>query len=129
MRIIKNKKICNDNTVNNFRPELSLIACALLVMMRPAAAESYFNPAFLSPDEASVADLSRFEKGNQLPGTYHVDIYVNDNFIGSKDITFIDSRNGTFNAGGQSGGLFPCVDNNLLSTLGVNTFDGMKNWL
>lgn len=122
MRIIKNKKNCNNNTINDFRPELSLITCALLVMMRPAMAESYFNPAFLSPDAATVADLSRFEKGNQLPGTYHVDIYVNDNFIGSKDVSFIDSKNGSFNAGGASGGLFPCVDNDLLSSLGVNTF-------
>jgi len=125
MRIIKSKENCINVNMHTFRPTPSLIACAILVMMRPAyaadIAESYFNPAFLSPDVASVADLSRFEKGNQLPGIYHVDIYVNDNYVGSRDIKFTESRGKDFNAGGEAGGLFPCVDYDLLSNLGVNT--------
>jgi hypothetical protein len=51
--------------------------------------ESYFNPAFLSDDTASVADLSRFEQGHQqAPGVYRVDIWRNDEFIGTQDVRF-----------------------------------------
>lgn len=36
-----------------------------------AQAELYFNPRFLADDPAAVADLSGFEKGQELPpGTY-----------------------------------------------------------
>lgn len=38
-----------------------------------------FNPAFLSGDTEAVADLSRFEKGmTYLPGSYEVEVWVND---------------------------------------------------
>ena len=41
-----------------------------------AQAELYFNPRFLADDPAAVADLSGFEKGQELPpGTYRADIY------------------------------------------------------
>jgi outer membrane usher protein len=44
-----------------------------------AQAELYFNPRFLADDPAAVADLSGFEKGQEVPpGTYRVDIYLND---------------------------------------------------
>ncbi|MBT0724704.1 fimbria/pilus outer membrane usher protein [Rosenbergiella sp. S61] len=58
-------------------------------------AEDWFNPAFLSSDGNTVADLSRFEKGaDQAPGLYHVDIWFNDEFITSKDVLFkIDEKN------------------------------------
>ncbi len=40
-------------------------------------AESYFNPAFLLENGTSVADLSRFERGNHQPaGVYRVDLCV-----------------------------------------------------
>lgn len=39
-------------------------------------AESYFNPAFLLENGTSVADLSRFERGNHQPaGVYRVDLW------------------------------------------------------
>jgi outer membrane usher protein len=36
-----------------------------------------------------VADLSRFEQGHQqAPGVYRVDIWRNDEFIGTQDVRF-----------------------------------------
>ncbi|WP_150322142.1 FimD/PapC N-terminal domain-containing protein, partial [Enterobacter hormaechei] len=64
------------------------VALALMAALWPQAgwSESYFNPAFLSDDTASVADLSRFEQGHQqAPGIYRVDIWRNDEFIGTQD--------------------------------------------
>lgn len=52
-------------------------------------AEQYFNPAFLSSDPSAVADLARFNHdGGQAPGSYRVEVYVNDTFVKSRDIEF-----------------------------------------
>ena len=57
-----------------------------------AMAEQYFNPAFLSNDPSAVADLARFNKeGGQAPGSYRVDIYINDTFIAARDVEFKSS--------------------------------------
>ncbi|UZE26233.1 fimbrial biogenesis outer membrane usher protein [Pseudomonas sp. B21-056] len=56
-------------------------------------AEDYFNPHALEIDttgQGSV-DLQHFSsQGGQLPGTYRVDIYVNDNRVTQRDVTFVD---------------------------------------
>lgn len=97
----------------------SRLALSLLTMLYPTAsrAESYFNPAFLSEDAAAVADLSRFEKGDQPPGVYRVDIWRDGEFIATQDLHFdIDHHNAT----PASGGLMPCFTLDLLTRLGVN---------
>ena len=54
-----------------------------------AQAEFYFNPRFLSDDPTAVADLSGFENGQEIPpGTYRVDIYLNDGYMTTRDVTF-----------------------------------------
>lgn len=101
-------------------PRLKLLTIALsgVTLLPGAQAESYFNPAFLSDDAAGVADLSRFEKGHQQPaGVYRVDIWRNDEFVGSQDLAFKPAE-GTRPA---SGGLAPCITPALLKRLGVNT--------
>ncbi|WP_245248582.1 fimbrial biogenesis usher protein [Yokenella regensburgei] len=81
-------------------------------------AENYFNPAFLSDDAASVADLSRFEKGNQQPaGVYRVDIWRNDEFIGTQDMAFEPAEH----TAPAAGGLSPCVNPALIKRLGINS--------
>lgn len=70
------------------------VAVSLLLVLSPfhAFADNYFNPAFLTGLDGtstdSVADLSRFEKNQQAPGTYRVDVYLNDNFITRRNVTF-----------------------------------------
>lgn len=79
-----------------------------------AQAELYFNPRFLADDPSAVADLSSFEKGQELPpGTYSVDIYLNDGFMTSRDVTF--------SAGEDGHGLMPCLTRGQLANMGLNT--------
>ena len=78
-----------------------------------ARADNYFNPRFLSDDPESVADLSGFEKGLEAPpGTYRVDIYMNDGYMTTRDVTFEKSDDGKR--------LEPCLTRSQLSSLGVN---------
>ena len=79
-----------------------------------AQAELYFNPRFLADDPAAVADLSGFEKGQELPpGTYRADIYLNDGYMATRDITF--------NVDEKGHGLAPCLTRGQLASMGVNT--------
>lgn len=79
-----------------------------------AQAELYFNPRFLSDDPAAVADLSGFEQGQALPpGTYRVDIYLNDGYMATQDLSF--------HTGENSHELVPCLTRTQLSSMGVDT--------
>ena len=79
----------------------------------PVQAELYFNPRFLADDPAAVADLSSFEKGQELPpGTYRVDIYMNDGYMTTRDVTFSAGENGH--------GLMPCLTRGQLVSMGLN---------
>lgn len=72
----------------------------------------YFNPSFLSSDPSSVADLSSFESGMDVPpGTYNVDVYLNDIFVFNKDITFFLNKENL---------LSPCFEKNTLIEMGVS---------
>lgn len=81
-----------------------------------AHAESYFfNPAFLSGEKVDTADLSWTSNDIQLPpGKYHVNIYINDNYIFSDTLTFEP----TASAGGKI--LLPCLIPSQMDILGIN---------
>jgi len=83
-------------------------------------AGEYFNPAFLSDDPSAVADLSRFESGSQVPGTYRVDVYLNDAFQAREDITFLATQPHPSGRNDDTG-LTPCLTPSMLTTMGVNT--------
>ena len=79
-----------------------------------AQAELYFNPRFLADDPAAVADLSGFENGQEIPpGTYRVDIYLNDGYMTTRDVTF--------DAGDKGKGLLPCLTRGQLASMGLST--------
>ncbi|KKY76517.1 fimbrial biogenesis usher protein [Klebsiella michiganensis] len=79
-----------------------------------AQAEFYFNPRFLSDDPTAVADLSGFENGQEIPpGTYRVDIYLNDGYMTTRDVTF--------DAGDKGKGLLPCLTRGQLASMGLST--------
>ncbi|EOE1545787.1 MULTISPECIES: fimbria/pilus outer membrane usher protein [Providencia] len=48
----------------------------------------YFDPDFLELPNKDSVDLSQFENNEQLAGDYYVDIYVNTNLIGAKNLKF-----------------------------------------
>lgn len=90
------------------------IALLLALPAFSAQAELYFNPRFLADDPAAVADLSGFEQGQEVPpGTYRVDIYLNNGFMTTRDVTFNRAEN--------QHGLAPCLTRGQLASMGVNT--------
>ncbi|SUC34137.1 Outer membrane usher protein fimD precursor [Providencia rustigianii] len=72
----------------------------------------YFDPDFLELPNKDVVDLSQFENNEQLAGQYYVDIYVNTNLIGAKNIKFDKNNNSQ---------LLPCLSLMDLKEFGVKT--------
>lgn len=92
-----------------------LTLCLLFGCAIPAYSDVYFNPRFLSDDPAAVADLSAFENGLEAPpGTYRVDIYLNDGFMLTRNVVFEKSEDGS--------SLEPCITASQFSAMGVSTF-------
>lgn len=87
------------------------------------SADEYFNPAFLSDGKGQVADLSSFENGaGQAPGTYRVDIVLNDEFITSHDVVFKDEKSFSASTAKASDdtGLVACLSVKNLSDMGID---------
>ncbi|HBE9180055.1 TPA: fimbrial biogenesis outer membrane usher protein [Serratia fonticola] len=84
-----------------------------------AQARDYFNPAMLeidNPHQGST-DLTVFEDGaNQAPGTYRVDIYLNNEQQDTRDVEFRMQKD----ASGKES-LQPCLSVASLNAMGVKT--------
>ncbi|MCU4434256.1 outer membrane usher protein FimD [Acinetobacter bereziniae] len=97
------------------------IAVTVLISVftvRTSHAEQVFNPAFLADNlsNTQISDLTRFEKStHQLPGIYRVDVYVNDQYVFTRDINFTEKPES-----GDITGLFPCFDSKTLQGFGIN---------
>ncbi|WP_074388413.1 fimbrial biogenesis usher protein [Buttiauxella brennerae] len=105
------------------KKSLMPLAATIVAALCPgiSAGESYFNPRFLSEDDAAVADLSRFEKGShQAPGEYRVDIWRNEEFIATEDLRFVEATAVRPGETVKTGGLTPCLDVDWLKRLGLN---------
>lgn len=111
---------------NRIRLRLNRIACfvaaqvALLTgTMMNAQARDYFNPALLelgAPGQKAV-DLSSFEDlGGQMPGTYRVDVFINNEKMETRNIEFRLSRDSRGNEVLQ-----PCIPVDDLTSWGVLT--------
>ncbi|WP_420994759.1 fimbria/pilus outer membrane usher protein [Cupriavidus sp. 30B13] len=76
-------------------------------------AQVEFESGFVRAGNRRTVDLSRFETGNVvLPGTYNVDIYVNQSWVGRADVPFHATTPG---ADARA-----CFDSKLLQRMGVN---------
>lgn len=74
----------------------------------------WFDPAFFSDDPNTVADLSHFEKGQEVaPGVYRVDIFVNGEFFKTHDLSFISLP--------SNDAVSACLTTDLLEEMNVNT--------
>ncbi|HEJ9095814.1 TPA: fimbria/pilus outer membrane usher protein [Serratia odorifera] len=84
-----------------------------------AQARDYFNPALLqldNPQQGSV-DLSVFEDGeSQAPGSYRVDIAINDQPVDTRDVVFTLQKG----ADGKAS-LQPCLSVKALAEMGIKT--------
>ncbi|MDU2537193.1 MAG: fimbria/pilus outer membrane usher protein [Enterobacter hormaechei] len=103
-----------------FRPArlAFLIAFALGAVSMTAHARDYFNPELIELDNPGMkgADLSAFESGSQLPGTYRVDIVLGEQVVDTRDIKF----DAVTEADGEAS-LQPCLSVAQLKSWGVKT--------
>lgn len=96
--------------INNVKLFIFILALLFSVDSK-SEEEFYYNPYFLSDNPESVADLSSFEKGLEVPeGNYLVDIYLNDIFLKTQYINFIENK----------GQLSPCITKAELKSWNVN---------
>lgn len=94
------------------RKNIVFFFLGVILINEKVYADMYFNPHFLDGDASALADLSAFEKGQELPpGIYRVDIYLNGNYINNQNIDFK-----SYNAK-----LVPCLTKKILNSMGVNT--------
>ncbi|WP_052284975.1 fimbria/pilus outer membrane usher protein [Kluyvera genomosp. 1] len=102
-----------------------LIAFAISGFTQTASARDYFNPELLERDSTGKrdVDLSAFENGSQIPGTYRVDVLLDQQDIDTRDITFTAN-----NDPDGEGSLQPCISVDLLKSWGVKTelFPGLS---
>lgn len=68
------------------RPLAAAVVAALLPMSAWAAPKVEFNPDLLFGMGSEHVDLSRFERGDLLPGTYNADISINGQVVDRRDI-------------------------------------------
>lgn len=106
---------------NNFKPArlALLIAFALAGSVQNAMARDYFNPDLVeldNPQNGGKADLAAFEAGSQAPGTYHVDVMLDNELVDTRDIEFKTSG-----APNDEGKLEPCLTVEQLKEWGVKT--------
>ncbi|HHA2009520.1 TPA: fimbria/pilus outer membrane usher protein [Enterobacter mori] len=94
------------------------IAFALGATSPGAHARDYFNPELIELDNPGMkgADLSAFESGSQLPGTYRVDVIIGEQIVDTREVKF-DAVKG---ADGEER-LQPCLGVAQLKSWGVKT--------
>lgn len=103
-----------------FSSLLMAISClAMAIFAQQVLADDYFNPALLDIDnpQQGKTDLSVYEKGpGQAPGKYQVAIFINNNKIDTRDVTFnlVKDPQGTST-------LQPCFTLDELKSLGIKT--------
>jgi outer membrane usher protein len=89
------------------------LALGSLLWAEMAFADKYFNPHAIdmkSLDQALV-DLEGFAQGRQMPGTYRVDVFLNDRLQDTRDVTFVL----------RDGQLRPQLSVEALKAMGVDT--------
>lgn len=93
---------------------------AIMLMLAPfiskGYASDYFNPALLErvSEAGDTPDLKQFESGGQAEGSYYVEIYVNDIYVDSADVSFRKSPD-------DNARLSPCLTAEMLKRYGIRT--------
>lgn len=90
------------------------LAIGIASWFSEAFGRDYFNPELLEIDNPALkgADLTAFESGGQLAGTYYVDIILNGQKVDSRDVRFKTD---------DAQRLVPCLSAGLLESYGVKT--------
>lgn len=95
---------------------VAIILCLSTLPSRAEAGE-YFNPNLLEVAESPAAsvDLSYFSQDGIPPGTYHLDVYINDKYVSSDSLTFQEISH---DAGATAS---PCLSAEYLNSWLINT--------
>ena len=96
-----------------------LFGLAMAIFAHQVMADDYFNPALLDIDnpQQGKTDLSVYEKGpGQAPGKYQVTVFINNNKIDTRDVTFTLQKDDQDNSTLQ-----PCFTVDDLKSLGIKT--------
>lgn len=96
-------------------PSRHALAMAVVAVLLPlsahAAPKVEFDAGMLFGNAGSTVDISRFERGDLLPGIYTADIYVNDALVGRRDVVARAT---------EDDGVQLCLDPELFELLGLN---------
>lgn len=94
-----------------------VVVLCLSTLPPHAEAGEYFNPNLLevAEDTATSVDLSYFSQDGVPPGTYHLDVYINDKYVGSESLTFQKNEKDA------SAVVSPCLSGELLNSWLINT--------
>lgn len=96
-----------------------LSGLAVACFAQQTRADDYFNPALLDIDnpQQGKTDLAIYEKGpGQAPGKYPVTIFINNNKIDTRNVTFTLQKDRKGNTSLQ-----PCFSLDELKNLGIKT--------
>ncbi len=95
---------------------VAIVLCLSTLSSRAEAGE-YFNPNLLevAEDPAASVDLSYFSQDGVPPGTYHLDVYINDKYVSSESLTFQEIGH---DAGATAS---PCLSAEYLNSWLINT--------
>ncbi|ENB7485413.1 fimbria/pilus outer membrane usher protein [Citrobacter koseri] len=96
-----------------------LCGLAVFCFAQQTRADDYFNPALLDIDNPrqEKTDLSVYEKGpGQAPGKYQVSIFIDNNKVDTRDVTFKLQKDVKGNRSLQ-----PCFSLDDLKSLGIKT--------
>ncbi|OWF87862.1 fimbria/pilus outer membrane usher protein [Yersinia entomophaga] len=99
----------------------TLVSVASAAPIVNVSAADYFNPYALELKEGTPQNVSLGQfstTGSQIPGTYRVDIYLNDSKVDERSVTFVD----------RNGKLLPELTTKELAAMGVNieAFSSLK---
>jgi len=114
-------KILKSSKLRKIKTGVNIITAMLLAAPVFSDAESYFNTRFLSEEPGAVADITRFiDSGSSVPpGVYKVDIFLNEEFVMTRDINFVYPDASSAENSKKNKGLLPCLDESWLSRFGA----------
>jgi len=92
-------------------PLVAAVVAALLPVTVMAAPKVEFDAGLLFGSASSSLDMSRFEQGDLLPGTYNADVLINDTLVGRHDLVA---------RVGDDDQVHLCLDPVLFDLLGLN---------
>ncbi|MFL9201556.1 fimbria/pilus outer membrane usher protein [Escherichia coli] len=97
----------------------TLLAATFLFHQCVDAKELWFPPELISAD-SDISDLSRFARGEQLPGIYKVSVFINQEPQGIRNLNFIVADTNEKRAGiTDNTGLMAALTRNDLLEMGV----------